>query len=255
MQTVVFLHRTFLRKHLYFSPKWGRFLNADIYLNANGDIIGYNLFAYCGNDPVLCCDYSGEGLVSIFAALALLAAAALIPSSSCLSAESSKNKTGAESSTKILYDVPLYNQGNLSLCWAYCEVMVDSYNNSEILNKRIAREKAIQIAQKYHNSTSKEKWNKGGWPSNLGDRVEINSINELYDVLSNNGPVYGLYNCDSSTHLIVITGVYVDNNLVYTNNPWGIEGKQSFEAFQKGIAKRWWQSDDGLVFDAIYLIN
>ena len=151
--------------------------------------------------------------------------------------------------------MPLCDQGNLSLCWAYCEVMVDSYNNSEILNKWIAREKAIQIAQKYHNSTSKEKWNKGGWPSNLGDRVEINSINELYDVLFNNGPVYGLYNCDSSTHLIVITGVYVDNNLVYTNNPWGIEGKQSFEAFQKGIAKRWWQSDDGLVFDAIYLIN
>ncbi len=36
----------------YYNPAWGRFLNADIYLNANGDIIGFNMFAYCGNDPV-----------------------------------------------------------------------------------------------------------------------------------------------------------------------------------------------------------
>ncbi|MCQ2287114.1 MAG: RHS repeat-associated core domain-containing protein [Bacteroidales bacterium] len=35
----------------YYNPEWGRFLNADIYLNANGDIIGHNLFAYCGNEP------------------------------------------------------------------------------------------------------------------------------------------------------------------------------------------------------------
>ena len=44
----------------YYNPAWGRFLNEDIYLNANGDIIGFNLFAYCGNEPVNRADYSGE---------------------------------------------------------------------------------------------------------------------------------------------------------------------------------------------------
>lgn len=44
----------------YYNPAWGRFLNADIYLNANGDIIGYNLFAYCGNNPENNSDPSGK---------------------------------------------------------------------------------------------------------------------------------------------------------------------------------------------------
>ena len=44
----------------YYNSEWGRFLNADIYLNANGDIIGFNMFAYCGNEPVNRADYSGE---------------------------------------------------------------------------------------------------------------------------------------------------------------------------------------------------
>ena len=44
----------------YYNPEWGRFLNADIYLNANGDILGFNMFAYCGNEPVNRADYSGE---------------------------------------------------------------------------------------------------------------------------------------------------------------------------------------------------
>ena len=36
----------------YYNPEWGRFINADGYINANGDILGYNMFAYCGNNPV-----------------------------------------------------------------------------------------------------------------------------------------------------------------------------------------------------------
>ena len=37
----------------YYNPEWGRFLNADGYINANGDILGYNMFAYCGNNQVM----------------------------------------------------------------------------------------------------------------------------------------------------------------------------------------------------------
>ena len=36
----------------YYDPETGRFLNADGLLGANGDILSYNLFAYCSNNPV-----------------------------------------------------------------------------------------------------------------------------------------------------------------------------------------------------------
>ena len=44
----------------YYNPEWGRFLNADGYINANGDIIGFNIFAYCGNNPIMETDPTGK---------------------------------------------------------------------------------------------------------------------------------------------------------------------------------------------------
>ena len=44
----------------YYNPKWGRFLNADGYVNANGDLIGFNMYAYCGNSPVNRVDSTGQ---------------------------------------------------------------------------------------------------------------------------------------------------------------------------------------------------
>ena len=43
----------------YYNPQWGRFLNADGYINANGDLIGFNMYAYCSNNPVMYTDPSG----------------------------------------------------------------------------------------------------------------------------------------------------------------------------------------------------
>jgi len=37
----------------YYDPAIRRFINADGYLNANGDILGFNMYAYCGNTPVM----------------------------------------------------------------------------------------------------------------------------------------------------------------------------------------------------------
>ena len=47
----------------YYNPEIGRFLNADGLLNGNGDILGYNMFAYCSNNPVMFSDANGCGFL------------------------------------------------------------------------------------------------------------------------------------------------------------------------------------------------
>ena len=48
----------------YYDSNTGRFINADIYINANGDILGFNMFAYCGNNPVMGSDPLGKWTIS-----------------------------------------------------------------------------------------------------------------------------------------------------------------------------------------------
>ena len=52
----------------YYNPTTGRFINADGYVNANGDLIGFNMYAYCSNNPVMNVDPNGQFVVSIFVA-------------------------------------------------------------------------------------------------------------------------------------------------------------------------------------------
>ena len=43
----------------YYDPEVGRFINADGYVSTGQDILGNNMFAYCGNNPVNRADPSG----------------------------------------------------------------------------------------------------------------------------------------------------------------------------------------------------
>lgn len=97
---------------------------------------------------------------------------------------------------------------------------------------------------------------KGGAPSNKGERIEIQNIGILYALLQD-GPVYARYYTPGadSGHLVVVTGVNLYTNTVYTNNPWGVRGKQSFKAFTQGYASKWWQGSGKEPLDCIYLIN
>ncbi len=36
----------------YYNPDWCRFLNADVYISTGQGLLGYNMFAYCRNNPV-----------------------------------------------------------------------------------------------------------------------------------------------------------------------------------------------------------
>ena len=44
----------------YYDPYVQRFLNADGYVSTGQGISGYNMYAYCGNNPVNCADPSGQ---------------------------------------------------------------------------------------------------------------------------------------------------------------------------------------------------
>jgi len=44
----------------YYNPQWGRFLNADTYISTGTGLIGYNMYAYCNNNPVMYIDPTGD---------------------------------------------------------------------------------------------------------------------------------------------------------------------------------------------------
>ena len=59
----------------YYDPNVGRFLSPDTILGANGGLLGYNLYAYCNNNPVMFVDPSGNFALSLGSALYGLALA------------------------------------------------------------------------------------------------------------------------------------------------------------------------------------
>ena len=44
----------------YYNPEWGRFISADNYGGATGELLSHNMFAYCANNPVMASDPSGN---------------------------------------------------------------------------------------------------------------------------------------------------------------------------------------------------
>jgi len=63
----------------YYSPEWCRFLNADsIVSGVGGDVLGYNMFAYCFNNPVNHSDSSGNWPKWATIALGAVAAVAAV---------------------------------------------------------------------------------------------------------------------------------------------------------------------------------
>ena len=44
----------------YYDPAIGRFLNADKYASTGGSYLGYNMYAYCNNNPIMCVDPTGS---------------------------------------------------------------------------------------------------------------------------------------------------------------------------------------------------
>ncbi len=214
----------------YYSPELRRFINAD---KVHGDIsnaLTLNRYAFCNGDPANGVDPTGfikeRGNVSTGKFYMVTLADEYV------------------TNPKIVrYDVPLYNQGRLSLCWAFCQTMTEDFESGKTRTQDEATNRAIEIAKMRVNYG--ENWNKGGWPYSMNrfkgiKANQLDEIEDLYKLLLDNGPVYAYYNNPkvNSAHLIVVTGVDVDENIIYTNNPQGHHGEQTFEEFNHGYFAR-----------------
>lgn len=136
---------------------------------------------------------------------------------------------------EIYYDVPIYNQHSYKLCWAFCQVMVEDWERGVTRTNDSATQRAIEIAKGVAGPGNE--WNKGGWPTNVNfassDTKVINpTFQQIYDALED-GPVYAYYckNDNTSAHLVVVTGANLDNGIIYTNNPHGIQDGQTYKEF------------------------
>ena len=96
-----------------------------------------------------------------------------------------------------------------------------------------------------------DNWNSGLYPTNCaaygpnGNPIiatDIDSIEALEQHLTENGPIYALYKSNEikdgahAYHMVVVTGTNATANQVYTNNPWGQRGNQTYEQFLNGFA-------------------
>jgi RHS repeat-associated protein len=56
----------------YYNSEWGRFINADSVIGVIGNLLSYNLFSYCQNDPVNETDSTGQ-IIDILADIGFIA--------------------------------------------------------------------------------------------------------------------------------------------------------------------------------------
>ena len=221
----------------YYNPQWGRFLNADGLVSTGQGLLSYNMYAYCGNNPVMYIDPTGERFRSHL---------------------SVKEARGDGDRWPVLvYEVPLYKQGLTNLCWAYCDLMIDDYNqnrtSSELEQFTYTRIRAIVTYDRKKEHILP--WDHFGSCSASEERYHPENIIELYDIIKEYGPVYARYvNQFDQGHLIVVTGVDVYKNIVYTNNPHGVRGEQTFEEFQNGVCRPWYMPKiNQYTFDTILI--
>lgn len=143
--------------------------------------------------------------------------------------------SGKKAGTKVVYDVPLYNQGQYNLCWSVSQQMAEDYNLGldHTLNEAwyLSKERSVEVFG--------DDWNQGYRPTDEnGKLIERKSVtaSTLYDMLIESGPcylMYGQYKSGERTsgHVLLLTGVDVSNNVAYVNNPWEISGTQNLNDF------------------------
>ena len=216
----------------YYDPTTCRFVNADVYCETGQGFNGYNMFAYCNNNPVMFSDPLGT-LVT-YSGITETGEFHNIPA----------HQLGWQGKIidywidSVVYDVPLYDQGDYNLCWAYSQVMIEDYNSGITKTQDEADQAAIALAIQQNGSD----WNHSNWPTNCsGYSIDgtpyftyfTGSINDLCNLLYEEGPIYAYYwnKKDELAHVVVVTGANAYTGDIYTNNPQGYCGSQTKTQF------------------------
>ncbi|MBR6208399.1 MAG: hypothetical protein IKQ69_05325, partial [Oscillospiraceae bacterium] len=211
----------------YYDPQVGRFLNADGFTSTRQGILGCNMYAYCLDNPVNGCDPSGH-------------------KKWYLDKDGNPQQDG-----QIIYQVPCLDQEETNRCWAYCILMRKSYE----MGYTLAKEQMIECINSFgflYKLCWKNNW---GLPFFLqGKKADMNSIEDLFELLIDQGPVYAAYKIPRSSkgHIVLVTGVDIEANRVYTNNPWHVKGVQSFSGFQNDFCPGQSSYDSRFQLYAIY---
>ena len=211
----------------YYDPEIGRFINADAFASTGQGILGSNMFAYCGNEPVIRADLQGS--ISL----------------NCLSVKDSGKRE------IIKYNVVNYSQEGPT-CWAYCQTMIEFFYMGQKENKDAAKNRAEEICKEVYGDTD---YLRSGWPTNLGDKTMVYSLEELFFVLSESGPMYAYYSSEEGAHMVVVIGVNLLTRTVHVNNPWGVDGYQTFEEFLDGFYVKEGQDNLGMSFRCLFYFN
>ena len=129
----------------YYDSYTGRFINADGQLN--GAPLGYNLFAYCENNPVMYIDPDGEGLIALLVGVGVLVAVMILaPSDNDQTqhyterAEQKYNENTIEVREGSINDSPSYHNGMLLITFDPDQHLIDirnSYRISSVYEKKV----------------------------------------------------------------------------------------------------------------------
>ena len=87
----------------YYDPETGRFINADSMVSTGQGILGNNMFAYCGNNPVMRVDPNGEGWKKFIVAIVVLTILTINFTTSSYNVEAQKKQ--AEDRIKLRINV------------------------------------------------------------------------------------------------------------------------------------------------------
>ena len=132
----------------YYDPVTGRFVNADGYVSTGQDITGFNMFAYCGNNPVVRIDSSGQFFGSALLLGGLLLAGLFL--GGC----SSNSQSNTTSTSNVGAAKPFNNvQGgpNSPNCYAYAIGEKKATNPGQASNTNIKINDVQSVAKGVEN--------------------------------------------------------------------------------------------------------
>lgn len=163
--------------------------------------------------------------------------------------------------SKVIYDVPLYNQGSSGICWSVSMQMVNDW----MMGLEHTQKEAFDLSYERAENILDEDVESGLWPYDVSNYADIESNifslaeqqridlidldlavpdpENIYQLLVMYGPAYvtyGRYDPDNhsiynrnSGHIVVLTGIDLESDTLYTNNPWGIHGNQNWGEFEE----------------------